>query len=113
MLYKILIWLEYCDLERNHSAVLAGNDTFLTKNTQDRKKIHNSVKTYDILIKQKVSESWWSALSISDKKKLFSILGVAPNDPFFVQIGPKKQIPPTFFQNYWIATQVININWIP
>ena len=65
---------------------------FLTKNTQDRKKIHNSVKTYDILMKQKVSESWWSAVSISDKKKLFSILGVAPNDPFFVQIGPKKQL---------------------
>ena len=43
-------------------------------------------------MKQKVSESWWSALSISDKKKLFSILGVAPNDPFFVQIEPKKQL---------------------
>ena len=31
VLYKILIWLEYCDLERNHSAVLAGNDTFFDK----------------------------------------------------------------------------------
>ena len=35
-----------------NTAVLGGNDTFLTKNfSQDRKKIHNSVKTYDILIK--------------------------------------------------------------
>ena len=34
------------------TGVLAGNNTFLTENiTQDRKKIHNSVKTYDILIK--------------------------------------------------------------
>ena len=54
---------------------------------------------------------------MSAKKKLFSIFGVAHNDPFFVQIGPNKTIykrfyQPTFFQNYWIATQFVNTNWI-
>ena len=33
--------------------------------------------------------------------------------PFFVQTGPKKHFLrdfiPTFFQNYWIAAQVIDI----
>ena len=50
------------------------------------------------------------------KKKLFFILGMAHADPFVVQIGPPKNAIPTgffFFQNYWIATEVININWIP
>ena len=50
-------------------------------------------------------------------KKLFFILGVAHNDPIFVQIGPQKQcfrgFANFFFQNLKIATQVININWIP
>ena len=55
--------------------------------------------------------------SYACQKQLFSIFGVAHNDPFFVQIGPNKTInkrfyQPTFFQNYWIATQFINTNWI-
>ena len=45
-------------------------------------------KSY-ILIKEKVFESWWSALFLP--KTFFPILNVAHNDPFSVQIGPKKQ----------------------
>ena len=57
--------------------------------------------------------------SESQKKKLmicfcyFCYLGVANDDPFFVQIGPPKiflEVLPIFFQNFWIPTQVININ---
>ena len=43
----------------------------------------------------------------------FCYLGVAHDDPFFVQIGPPKiflEVLPTFFKNLWIPTQVININ---
>ena len=43
-------------------------------------------------------------------------MAVAHNDSFFVQLGPQKhflEVLPTFFQNYWNVTQVININWIP
>ena len=36
-------------------------------------------------------------------KKLFFILGVAHNDPLFVQIGLKKQFL-RGFTNYWIVT---------
>ena len=50
-------------------------------------------------------------LFLKKKKKLFFILHVTHNNPFFVQIGPKQAT--IFFQNYWIPTQVININWIP
>ena len=50
------------------------------------------------------------------QKNCFFILGMAHADPFVVQIGPEKSIfvnvLPKFFQNYWIATEVININWI-
>ena len=53
-------------------AVLVGNNTFLTKNiTQDRKRFIIQPK-HDILIKLKVSESWWSAFVISAKKNCFS-----------------------------------------
>ena len=34
-----------------NTAVLAGNDTFLTENITQYRKRYNSVKTYDILIK--------------------------------------------------------------
>ena len=48
------------------------------------------------------------------QKKLFLILGMAHADPFVVQIGPQKAIfrgfTNFFFQNYWIAKQVINNN---
>ena len=49
-------------------------------------------------------------------KICFSILGVAYADPFVVQIGSQKAISrgfTNFLQNYWIATEVINVNWIP
>ena len=40
------------------TAALAGNDSFLIKKTSHKqKKIHDSVKTYNIFIKQKVSGS--------------------------------------------------------
>ena len=47
---------------------------------------------------------------------MFFILGVAHTDPFVLQIGSQKEFFrgfTNFFQNYWIATEVININWIP
>ena len=48
------------------------------------------------------------------QKNGFFILGMAHDDPFVVQIRPEKatfvEVLPHFFQNYWIATEVININ---
>ena len=48
------------------------------------------------------------------QKNGFFILGMAHADPFVVQIRPEKatfvEVLPHFFQNYWIATEVININ---
>ena len=46
----------------------------------------------------------------------FSIFGKGHNDLFcanWVQKNNFKEVLPTFFQNLWIATQVININCIP
>ena len=51
-----------------------------------------------------------------DRIRNISILGVAQNDLFSVQIGSKKTILrgfTSFFQNSWIATEVITINCIP
>ena len=42
-------------------------------------------------------------------KKLFFILGVTHDNPFFVQIGPEKAI----FRGFTNVLQVININCIP
>ena len=50
------------------------------------------------------------------KKELFFILAKSHNNPFFVQTKSKKQFLrgfSNFFQSYWIAKQVIKINWIP
>ena len=49
---------------------------------------------------------------------MYFIFGVAHADLFFLsKLGPNisifKGFTRFFFQNYWIATQVININWIP
>ena len=41
---------------------------------------------------------------------------MAHADPVILQIGPQKAIFKgftNFFQNYLIATEVVNINWIP
>ena len=49
-------------------------------------------------------------------KRCFFILGMAYADLFLAQIGPEKaifvEVLPNVFQNYWIATEVTNINWI-
>ena len=49
-------------------------------------------------------------------QKMFFILGLAYADPFVVQVGPQRAIfrglTNFFFQNYSIATEVINISWI-
>ena len=100
-----------------HSASISKFEWF--EQPCQNRKIHNSVKTYAIVVKYKLSECWWSVFVISAKKKFFfTTLGVAHNDPFSVQIGSKKTIfkrfyQPFSFQNCWIATQVININCIP
>ena len=50
------------------------------------------------------------------QKNLFFILGVAHPDLYGVQVGPEKAIVRGFaiiFQNYGIATEAINMNWIP
>ena len=53
-LYVLII---YYIIIHGGTVVLSGNDTFLTKNHRLRlQKIHNSVKTCDILIKSNVSE---------------------------------------------------------
>ena len=68
------------------TAILAGNDTFLTENiTQDRKRS----KTY-ILIKEKVSEGWWSAFVISAKKKSFPSWAGSIMIPFLCILVPKN-----------------------
>ena len=54
---------------------MAGNDPFLSKKASHKltkqKDIHNSAKTYDILIKEKVFESLLSGFVISVKKSYF------------------------------------------
>ena len=54
-----------------------------------------------MLIKQKLSERWWSAFDISAKKEKKNILGVAHNDLFSVQIGSKKTILRRFYQLFF------------
>ena len=79
------------------TAIFAGNDPFLTKKKlhSKQKKIHYSAKICDILIKQKVSESWaWSILT-----------------PFLCKLGPKiaiLEVLPIFFRT--IVTNFINAN---
>ena len=77
-----------------------GNNTFLTKNiTQDRKRF----------ITQSKHMIFWSnfflkaddLLLLILSKKFFSILGVAYNDPFSVQIGSKKTIFKRFYQLFF------------
>ena len=53
------------------------------------KNIHNSGKTYGILLKSKGFESLGSGVIISEKK-LFIDLGVAHGDPIFAQVGLKN-----------------------
>ena len=68
------------------TAILAGNDTFLTENiTQDRKRS----KTY-ILIKGKLSEGWWSAFVISAKKKFFPSWAWPITIPLLCILVPKN-----------------------
>ena len=56
------------------------------------KKIHNSAKTYDNLVKWKDSESWWFAFVISAKKYVFHF-GRGPCWPLFnAKLGPQKAI---------------------
>ena len=89
-LKNVYVLIIYYIIIHGGTVVLSGNDTFLTKKHRLRlKKIHNSVKACDILIKSNVSERLWSVLFISVKKKFF-ILSVAHNDAFFVEIEPKK-----------------------
>ena len=78
------------------------------------KNTHNSVKTYDILIKWKLSESWWSAFVISAEKD-FSIVGVGHNHPFSVQIACKKTNFKKGFASFFSAglQQFFKINCIP
>ena len=71
------------------TAVKAGNDTFSTKASYKQKNIHNSAKTYDILIKSKVFESLRFGFDIS-AKKCFLVLGMAYEGPIFAKVGPKK-----------------------
>ena len=77
-----------------------GNDTFLTKNiTQDRKRF----------ITQSKHMIFWSNIFLKAddllllilSKKNFSVLGVAYNDPFSVQIGSKKTIFKRFYQLFF------------
>ena len=55
----VYVLIIYYIIIHGSAVVLSGNDTFLTKNKKHRlrlKKIHNSIKTYDISIKSNVSE---------------------------------------------------------
>ena len=51
--------------------------------------IHNSAKTYGILLKWKGFESLGSCSVISEKKKVF-VLGMPHGDPIFAQVGLKN-----------------------
>ena len=116
-LKNVYVLIIYYIIIHGGTVVLSGNDTFLTKNHRLRlKKIHNSVKTCDILIKSNVSERLWSAFVISVKKN-FSFWAWPIMTFFLRKLGSKNIIlrgfTSFFFNNYWIATQVIKINWIP
>ena len=60
----------------------------------------------------------WSTLMIYfyARKIFFSILDVAHNNPFFVQIWLKKTTFKRFYQlflkNCWIAREIITTDWI-
>ena len=89
-LKNVYVLIIYYIIIHGGTVVLSGNDTFLTEKHRLRlKKIHNSVKTCDILIKSNVSERLWSAFVISVKKKFF-ILSVAHNDTFLWNLSPKN-----------------------
>ena len=71
------------------------------------------IKTYDILIKQKVLESYDLLLSFLQKKKknLFWVWPILT--PFMCKLDPKMAILEVLakkFQDYWITIKVININ---
>ena len=53
-----------------------------------QKMIHNSTKTYNILVKYKISESWWCTFVIS-AKNVKNFWGVAHADPFFASWAQK------------------------
>ena len=73
-----------------YTAVLAGNDTFLTENIiQDRKRFKTQSK-HMIFWSNKNFLNADDLLCYFYQKKFFPILGVAHNDPFSVQIGSKK-----------------------
>ena len=73
-----------------HSASISKFEWF--EQPCQNRKIHNSVKTYAIVVKYKLSECWWSVFVISAKKKFFLPPWAWPiMTPFRCKLGPKKQ----------------------
>ena len=96
------------------TAVLAGNDPFLTENiSEDRKRFITQSK--HILIKKKHFLKADDLFLLFLPKKFFFILGVVHNDTFSMQIGSKNTIFKRFYQLFFRTAgfqQVININCV-
>ena len=106
------VYVYICTSKYCFHVLSAGNGHSLAKVDHLNKKIiHNSVKTYNILMKQKVY-TWnlWSSYIISEKKHWFSFWVWPILNPCFAQLGSKTSNIKGF-TNFFSELEHNNINY--